>query len=129
MTFSAAEVTALATTQNVWMQDACQIGALTQGVDSAGGPTSIYTYGAETACGVNTHPGRGAQGRFYDSDGTYWHADAEIRLPLGTTIAFSSRVRLTKRMGTAVTNVDYDLLRVPEVGVSCIVLYCRAVST
>jgi hypothetical protein len=68
-------------------------------------------------------------GRFYDSDGTYWNADAEIRLPLGTTIAFSSRVRLTKRMGTAVTNVDYDLLRVPEVGVSCIVLYCRAVST
>jgi len=28
-----------------------------------------------------------------------------------------------------VTNVDYDLLRVPETGVSCIVLYCRAVST
>jgi hypothetical protein len=111
------------------MQDACTIGALTQGVDSAGGPTSTYTYGSEIACGVNTHPGRGAQGRFYDSDGTYWVADAEIRLPLGTAIAFSSRVRVTKRMGTAVTNVDYDLLRVPAVGVSCIVLYCRAVST
>jgi phage-related minor tail protein len=127
LTFSVAEVTALATTQTAWMQDACQIGVYTSGVDSAGGPTSTYTLGSEIACGVDT--ASRSQGRFYDSDGTYYYADAVIRLPLGTVITFADHVTVTKRMGVAVTNVEYSLMRVPAVGVSCITCMCRQVVT
>ena len=128
MSFGATEIAALATTQEAWMQDSCKVGTLATTQDSGGGPIETYTYGSEIACGVNTHLGRAAR-RFYDSDGTYLVADIEVRLPLVTAIAFTDRVRVTKRMGTAVTNVDYELMGVPEVGVSCIVIHGRAVST
>jgi hypothetical protein len=76
---------------------------------------------------VNTDASR--QARFQDSDGVYLLSDAVIRIPLGTTVAFADHVTVTKRMGVAVTNVEYYLMGVPSVGVSCITCNCRAVNT
>jgi hypothetical protein len=128
MTFSATELAALGTTQTTWMQDACKIGVYSSGVDSAGGPTSTYTYGAEIACGVDTHVGKAAR-HYYDSDGTYLYADVFVRLPVGTTVGPFDRIKITKRFGVAVTNVEYDLMNPPEVGISAILCYGRKVST
>jgi hypothetical protein len=125
LTFSAAEVTDLAATQTAWMQDACKIGVYSAGVDYAGRPTPVYTLGAEIACGVNTTAR--AQGKLQSSDGAYYYSDAVIRLPLGTAIAFTDHITVTKRMAVACTNVEYSLMRAPAVGVSCITCMCRTV--
>jgi len=109
------------------MQDACKVGVYSSSVDSAGGPTSAYTLGSEIACGVDTSSK--TQGRFYDSDGTYYYADAVIRLPLSTTVGFADHLTVTKRMGTAVTNIEYSFIRTPAMGASCITCMCRKVST
>jgi len=130
MTFSAPEVTALATTQTAWMQDACKIGVYSSGVDSAGGPTSTYTLGSEIACGVDASSGTRAQNRYYDSDGTYMYVEAVIRLPLGTVVGFADHLTVTKRFGVAVTSpVEYYFMGVPAIGATCITCNCRAVRT
>jgi len=125
--FSAAEVLALAATQNAWMQDSCQINSYASGVDADGGPTSVYTLYSEIACGVDT--GKTEKGYSHDSSGTDYRSDATIRLPLGTSIKFSDHIIVTKRMGVACTQVEYHLTRVPAVGVSCITCSCQKVTT
>jgi len=127
LTFTAAEVAALATTQTAWMQDACKIGTYTASEDSAGGPTATYPLGSEIACGVNTNSGR--QGRFQDSDGVYLLSEAIIRLPLGTVIGFADHITVTKRFGVACTNTEYYLMGVPAIGATCVTASCRAVRT
>jgi len=129
MTFTAAEIAAMVATQDTWMQDSCQVGTYEFDVDLGGGPTAEYVYGNEIPCGVNTQLGTRALNRYYDSEGTYSLAEAVIRLPLGTAIGFADRIRVTKRLGTACANVDYDLMGTPSIGTTCITCNCRSAST
>lgn len=129
MTFTATELASMRDTQESFMADACQIGTVTKTQNSMGeevsGPPS---YAAETVCGLQMTGGlQSAERR--TSDGTVVSADAKLRLPHDAVIGVTSVVKITKRFGTAITPVVYEVMGVPAVGPSGIVCYLLAVAT
>jgi len=111
------------------MADACQIGTVTStqnemGEIVAGAPS----YAAETVCGLQMTGGL-QRNEFRTGDGTVVFADAKLRLPHDATVAVTNVVKITKRFGTAITPVVYEVMGAPSVGPSGIVCYLRQVST
>src|SRR5665647_1175836 len=116
-------------TQESFMADACQIGTVTtsqneMGEIVAGAPS----YAAETACGLQMTGGL-QSAEYRTSDGTLVSADAKLRLPHDAAVAVTNVVKITKRFGTAITPVVYEVMGVPAVGPSGIVCYLRQVAT
>jgi len=116
-------------TQESFMADACQIGTVTtsqneMGEIVAGAPS----YAAETACGLQMTGGL-QSAEYRTSDGTLVSADAKLRLPHDAAVAVTNVVKITKRFGTAITPVVYEVMGVPAVGPSGTVCYLRQVTT
>jgi predicted RecA/RadA family phage recombinase len=118
---SATEFSRMADTQEVVMHDRCKVGVLAQTAD---GPyrSDTFTYGDEIACGINQTPAGEA------SDGSEAGVTGvTCRLPLGTAVTSTSRVRVTKRCGTDTTDEDYAVEGDPHVGQTCIVVNLQRV--
>lgn len=103
------------------MHDTCKIGVASTSTD---GPYTVqsYTWGSEIACGFNPNPGGES------ADGAESGVNvAEIRLPHGTTVTSTSRVRITHRSGAAVTEQDWAVDGDPHVGPTGIVVALKAI--
>ena len=128
---TASELDALRACQSAFMGDACQVGTYTPTQDSIGALLDgTASYAAETACGLEMLASGNAQrDEFRTGDGTIVNADAVLRLPHGTSIDEENVVKITKRHGTAITAVVYEVLGRPTVGPSGVVCALRKVST
>lgn len=84
--------------------DSCKIGILTEDVTGTYKEKS-YLYGSEIMCGYKEYREDESE------DGAQAPViDAIIRLPWSTTVTNQNRIRMTKRYGTAITNVDYSVV-------------------
>lgn len=112
-TVSTAELSRLRAQAQETMLDSCKLGTATQ---DTGGPyaTETYSYSSEIACGFN------AKGRRETQDGAQTIiTDAELRLPHGTNVINLKRVKITKRLGTALSpEEEYAVIGSPRAGVS-----------
>lgn len=129
--FSTGELEALRDTQTGAMLDACQIFDQVEGASDAWGRPEV-TYAAresggepiEFACGYNPHASREAL-----TPTDVPRADAALRLPIGTTIDATARVKITTRDGEALaTPPIYEIVGRPERGRSGLVLALRLVT-
>jgi hypothetical protein len=129
VTFTAAELTGMRDTQEAFMSDACQIGTVTTSQNDMGELVADEpSYGAEIPCGLQMTGGlQSAERR--TADGTIVNADAKLRLPHDAVISVTNVVKITKRHGTAITPMVYEVMGVPAVGPSGIVCYLLAVTT
>lgn len=116
-TVSTTELSRMRTHQTETLLDACKIGTLSENTSSTYKSIS-YTYGSEVPCGFNDRSRREAR------DGSNARiVDAELRLPATATVTASSRVKITKRYGVAVSpELEYAVVGPPHVGPSGIVV-------
>lgn len=127
--FATDEIAALQDAQESFMQDSCQIGARTSTQDSLGELVDAFTYGQATPCGFKMDGGL-QRNEFRTVDGAVVYADAEARLPVGTTVSADDKVKITARFGvTLAAALVYEVMGEPLIGPSGIVCYLRAVST
>lgn len=90
--------------------------------DAYGLPNATYTPAATSlTCGLNESPSREMMNQVAG-------VEAALRLPAGTTLDVRDRLRLTHRFGTAVTNVDYEIVGLPRLGPSGLVVPIRRVT-
>ncbi len=112
------------------MDDTCQIGTLSTTASATGADTETYTYGAETACGLEMLSGQSsARSEFRTADGTVAFADAKLRIAHDAAVTITSRIKVTKLHGEAITAMIYDVLGEPAIGASGMVCYLRRVTT
>lgn len=114
---STAELTRMRDTQDDAMGDTCQIGTLTE-TTTNGYTSEAYSYGSALTCGFDASEDGEA------TDGTQTGiTSAKIRLPLATTVANTSRIRITHRNGAALaTAQDYSVIGDPRRGPTCLTL-------
>jgi hypothetical protein len=93
--FTPDELSRLQSTQDSAMQDTCVIQVYTRTLDSYGAPAVAYTDGSAIACGVNMTPARESR----QADMNVERIDATVRLPIGTSIKTTDRVKVTYRYG------------------------------
>ena len=124
LAFSSRELNAMKAAQEAHMMDRCKILAWSVGsADAFGRKSATYTAGSEIACGFNfANRTVEVQG---ESDVVL--IDGHVRLPSGTTVSSKDRIRITKRFGSAVTNVDYEIIGEPRLGPSGLRLDIRKV--
>src|SRR6188474_2396783 len=105
--FTAADLSTMRATQDLYMQDRCQILVYAAGtVDDYGEPSSpTYTAGSEIVCGLDQRPGFERLG----ADLTSIQYDATLRLPIATALKETDRIRITKRYGEDTTDIDYEI--------------------
>ena len=129
MTFAAAELAAMREAQESFMVDACQIGTIHESQDDLGQPVpEPASYSPETPCGLQMTGGlQSAEYRM--ADGTLVKADAKLRLPQDAVVSVLDVVKITKRFGSAITPIVYEVMGAPATGPSGIVCYLLAVST
>lgn len=112
------------------MQSVCLIGVLETSRGSAGAVKESFVYDEDdrVPCGVEMLTGQAQREEFRTADGTVVQAEVRLRLPHGTVIDETSKVRLLVAYGEDLTAVDYDVLGTPAVGVTAVTAYLRAVS-
>jgi hypothetical protein len=124
-----AELAAMQTAQEAHMFDACQVGTVGTTQDAVGELVpGAPSYGAEQACGFHMVSGTWSA-EYRTGDGTIVKADAKLRLAHDAAITVTSVVKVTKRYGTAITPLVYEVVGVPAAGPTGTVVYLRAVST
>lgn len=101
------DLTNMRATQDLYMQDRCQILAYTAGAqDAYGQPTpATYTPGSEIACGLDMRPGSERHG----TQNTVITFDATLRLPINTALKETDRITITKRYGEDTTDLTYEV--------------------
>jgi hypothetical protein len=122
------ELTALRDCAESLMDDACQLGTVSLTTSATGADVAAFTYAAETACGIQTLSG-GERAEYRDGAMTVVQADAKLRLPLDAVVTKTSRVKLTRRHGTAIAAEYYEVHGEPATGTTAIVCYLRRVTT
>ena len=98
---TATELSRMRTTQDSAMQDVCRIGVYQENRDTYGNPDTsspedLWHYGEEQACGLEHVRPRETQG-----SGDVPVIDARLRLPIGTTVGDTDRIRVEQRYGEA----------------------------
>lgn len=127
--YTADELDALRDCQEAFMDDTCQIGTVSRTASTTGELIEAApTYGSATVCGFEAKGGQ-ERNEFRTEQGTVVYADAKLRLPHGTTVGPRYLVKLTKRHGTAITPVIYEVMGKPLEGTTGVVCYLRQVST
>lgn len=123
--YGADELVALRAAQVAAMADSCQIGTVATAQDSIGDLVAAApAFGAEIACGLQMLGGDEGRGPL-----TVVSARARLRLPHGTAVSATSVVRITKRQGTAITALEYEVVGEPQIGASGVVCELKKVST
>lgn len=105
--FTNNDLATMRATQEVYMQDTCRILVYAAGTADDYGEHSAPTYtpGSSIRCGLDQRPGferHGAELTSIEYDGT-------LRLPVGTTLKETDRIRVTKRFGEDTTDIDYEI--------------------
>lgn len=98
---SAGQITQMKATNAGLMSDTCAIGIYSgASFDSHGQPTESWSYGSAIACGFNPNASIGsAAGRTEPGELTVTPLNAQVRLPIGTTVNVRDRVKVTKKNG------------------------------
>lgn len=122
--FSTAELASLQTAQEGHMMDTCVRLVYTPGVaDAYGKPAESWVDGATLSCGF--YPGR-------SSEVMHWTevvlSEAQIRLPITTSLNNRDRLRVTHRHGVAITAETYEIVGQPLRGPSGLLLNLRKVT-
>jgi head-tail adaptor len=94
---SAAELSRMQSAQTSSLMDACCVQAYASTADSYGALVASYTDGASIACGLHMTGGRES----WRNNMTATRIDATIRLPIGTVIKTTDRIKVTHRYGVA----------------------------
>jgi hypothetical protein len=127
--FATDELTSLRTCQTAFMADSCQVGTITKTQSATGDMVDgDPAYAAEVVCGLGQVSGF-ERSEYRNGAMTIVKADAKIRLPYGTVIGATNVVKVTKRQGTAITPIVYEVMGEPAVGATGIVCYLRKVTT
>lgn len=103
--FSSDELSRMQATNVAAMQDTCVIQAYALGLDDYGAEAPTYTDGAAIDCGLNMTPTRERRSAEMNVE----RIDATIRLPLGTVIKSTDRVKVTHRFGAAITALIFEV--------------------
>jgi hypothetical protein len=64
-----------------------------------------------------------------ETDKTMVYTEAVLRLPVGTTVAETQRVNVTKRHGESITAIVFNITSPVQRGPSGIILFLQKVST
>ena len=126
------ELEALRTCQDAFMDDACQIGTLAPTQDAIGDlvDTDGASYATEQACGLEMLVGApSSRSEYRTIDGTVAYAEARLRIAHDAAVPITSLVKITKRHGTAITPIVYEVVGQPAVGASGTVCLLRQVTT
>lgn len=120
MTLTTADYTMMQGAQDDHMLDTCQVGTRVLTENAYGEAVVSFSYGDAVDCGFEP---KSAEIR--RADGTINATDAEVRLPIGTTIDATGSVKVTYRHGTDVTDVVYLVAGPPRRGASGLVVTLR----
>lgn len=121
MTIDAAEIALLRAEAESAMQDKCKIGTST--IATGNNPTKLtWNYGAEIICGFDVSLSREMQ------DGAQVTlTDAVVRLPITTAVTGKSRIQITERNGTDVSET-YAVIGEPRRGMTSLVAGLKRVT-
>lgn len=104
--FTAAELADMQATQSGHMMDTCLIQVFAAGsVNAWNVPASGYTNGSAIFCGYEAVSGDEMQG-----ETEVVEIDGRFRLPFGTAVKPTDRIKLTHRHGVAVTAEYYEIV-------------------
>jgi len=102
----ATDLANLQTYQNASMFDTCIIQSYFAALDDYGAEVAVYTDGNAIACGVNMSPSKESRTTTMNVE----RIDATIRLPIGTSIKATDRVKVTHRYGVAITAIVFEVV-------------------
>lgn len=123
-TFTTTELARMRAAQNSAMQDTCKIGVYSATDDAYNNPAEAYDYsGDPVACGVEHVAPDELQGTGQVPD-----IDVRLRLPVGTAVKPTDRVRITHRYGEDVIDQDYAIVGPAKCGPTGLVLELRKVT-
>lgn len=106
-------------TQLSSLQDKCQVGVYSTVQNNYGELVPGYTWGSEIKCGFDPTGGQERP----RPEMTPLIVNATVRLPLGTAINTTDRIRITKRYRTTLTTaLEFEIIGAPQTGPSGIVL-------
>lgn len=118
-----AELSRMAGVQTSAMPDECEVLRRTTGAaDAYGMPAVTYSVVATAPCGlehsqIRADASNEAGGR--ERLGTQVATEVKLlRMPSGTDVRSTDRVRITKRFGQPVTPLTYEVVGVPQAGPS-----------
>lgn len=128
--FTTLEMAAMQSAAEDTMMDTCVVQTVSTSKDATGYPVPSTSDGSAIACGVNvTGRSRGKHERQLDTM-LVTKADVLIRVPSGTDISETDKIKVTHRFGVELsTPISYEVVGVPEEGVSATVLPCEKVTT
>lgn len=109
--------------QDQSMIDTCVIVTVATVTGDYGGQTQTTVDSAPTRCGLSFNTATGLASRRADSNrGPLAAVDAVLRLPLAAVLNASSRVRITKRNGEAITPQTFTIDGPVMTGRTCLVV-------
>lgn len=117
--FTSDELEGMQAAQEDHMMDACQLGTKTESQSTSGHVSVSFSYSESLACGFSAKGSKVAE----RPDGSPVFSDAALRLPLGTAVTATDRVKLTHRFGVALSpEEEWDVAGEPARGPSGIVV-------
>lgn len=116
LSFDDDEIAGMKAVQSGHMMDACKIQARVQTVATDGERVESFPAdGEEIGCGLEMQPGS----ERHTSEGNVIQYDAVIRLPHGTAVVPTDRIKIVKRFGVRLdTPLIYEVLSPFQEGVS-----------
>lgn len=104
--------------------DTCVVQTPSVSYDSGGQPVTTYSDSSATACGFAFSGASEPLSQF----GVEERAEAEVRLAVGTTVTYKSRIKLTHVKGVALgTALVFEAMGEPQVRLMTLVLQVRRV--
>jgi hypothetical protein len=117
--FTSDELARMQAAQSDHMMDTCRLGTKTESQSTSGHVSASFSYGAGVACGFSPKGSKVAE----RPDGSPVFSDASLRLPLGTAVTATDRVKLTHRFGVALSpEEEWDVAGEPARGPSGVVV-------
>ena len=111
-------------TQDAHHMDRCTLDRYTDGgSDDYGAPTPTWVSDSPIACGFRVFKVDEVLGQTMVAI-----ADAQVRLPIGSTVDPKDRITITHRHGVAVSNVTYAFVGDPVRGPSGLVIDLKKVT-
>jgi len=123
VTFTTSDLSYMREVQDYYMQDQGQVGTWSETRGANGESLDDWTYGAAVDCGFHYTGGKEVE----REDGVILKVDAELRLPIATTINEKDKFKLTYRYGEDTTDEIYQVIARPRRGPSGLVVLLKAV--
>ena len=122
--FSSLDLSAMQSAQDAHMMDTCTLDRYTDGgADDYGTPTPTWVAGSPISCGFHVFKTDEVLGQTMVPT-----ADAQARLPIGSTLDPKDRITITHRHGVDVADVTYVLVGEAVRGPSGLVVDLKRVS-